>query len=95
MAIYGLRLGWIAANLTETDVIKARAAEYVAAHEGAKETDCVAFPGSQGGIWIIVRCGGTSDGPSKVYEYHVNRFGGTEYSGPPKAARQIDRENDA
>jgi hypothetical protein len=95
-ALYGFRLGWIAANLTETDVIEARAVDYVtSAGPEAKPSDCQAWPGKHLGIWVIVRCGGASDAASKVYEYHVNRFGGVEYSGAPKAGLRINREDDA
>jgi len=96
LAVYAFRLGWIAANITETDVINARAADYLEeAGPAAKPTDCVAFPAQHRGIWIIVRCGGGEDAASKVYEYHVNRFGGVEYSGAPKGSGLQLREDDA
>lgn len=96
LAVYGFRLGWIAANITETDVIEARAAEYLASANGdARPSDCVAFPSQDRGIWIIVRCGGGRDAAITVYEYHVNRFGGVEYSGAPKTDARMKREDDA
>lgn len=95
LALYGFRLGWIAANLTETDVIETQAAAYLTtAGPEAKRTDCVAFPSDQNGIWIIVRCGAVLNASSKVYEYHVNRFGGVEYSGAPKGSGPDLGEND-
>ena len=50
------RQGWIAAHLTETDVINHYAARYVTDHGGQK-ADCLAVPGRTAGVWIEVRCG--------------------------------------
>lgn len=51
------RQGWIRAHLNETDVISHYAALYVAETGGeAKVTDCVARPGGQSDIWLVVRC---------------------------------------
>jgi hypothetical protein len=94
-AAFAFRLGWTAANLTETDVIEAQAEQYlISAGPDALPTDCIAFPGQQRGIWIIVRCEMERNAPSTVYEYHVNRFGGVEYSGAPKSGGPKLREND-
>lgn len=96
LAVYGFRLGWIAAHITETDVIEAQAAQYLEdAGTGAQVTDCVAYPAQQKGIWIIVRCETARNAASTVYEYHVNRFGGVEYSGAPKGSGLQIREDDA
>ncbi len=74
-AIAGLfvfRLGWVRANLTETDVIMHYAALYVAARGGeAKMTDCVAVPGGAEGVWLTVRCGTDAAAVS----YPVDRYG--------------------
>jgi hypothetical protein len=61
------RQGWIAAHMTETDVINHYATRYVADH-GGRISDCVAVPGRAAGIWIEVRCG------AKVI-YPVDRTG--------------------
>ncbi|WP_370401805.1 hypothetical protein [Sulfitobacter sp. JB4-11] len=76
-AIYVFRLGFIAATITETDVINRYAADYVAeTGSGAALADCHARPGrGEPGIWIVVVCAG----PEGVRSYHVNRFGGLEY----------------
>lgn len=50
------RQGWIAAHMTETDVINFYAARYRADH-GGQNADCLAVPGRQEGVWIEVRCG--------------------------------------
>lgn len=69
----GLRYGWIASRVTETDVITHYAQKYLKDHgTGAAMTDCTAQPG-RGLAWIVVRCQ-----PRDVtghYEYRVNRIG--------------------
>ena len=72
-ALWALRLGRIAATLTESDVIAAQAADY-AARTGRPVSDCRAFPGSSAGIWIVVVC----EGDGMRTEYFVNRLGGVE-----------------
>ncbi|MGP6085543.1 hypothetical protein [Antarctobacter jejuensis] len=80
MALHFFRLGWIAANLTETDVIEAYAQQYLkdrardGTAEGARRSDCVAYPGEDAGIWLHVLCGPPGD-PSRQYEYEVDRLG--------------------
>lgn len=69
-ALIGLRWGWIAATITETDVINRYAAQYVETQGGAL-SDCVAYPGL-GDVWLVVRC---ARGQDAVYAYHVNRLG--------------------
>ncbi|WP_299670856.1 hypothetical protein [uncultured Roseobacter sp.] len=71
-AVGAFRWGWIAATITETDVITTYAQRYLT--EGgatARLTDCVAVPGIQPGVWIVVRC----SGPEARFDYPVDRFG--------------------
>lgn len=67
------RQGWLAAHMTETDVINHYAARYVAEH-GGDLRDCVAVPG-RAAVWIEVRCG-------KVI-YPVDRAGRLVVVTPP------------
>lgn len=69
--IWGLRLGFLAMTLTETDVINRYAAQYVRTTPGADLTDCVAVPGDA--AWLAVLCG-PACGPQSA-QYHVNQFG--------------------
>lgn len=71
--LWAFRLGWVAATITETDVINAFAQQYLET-EGppAKPTDCVARPGATPGVWIIVTC---QSARGMRYDYAVNRFG--------------------
>ena len=68
-ALLAFRYGWIAATITETDVINAMANRYLTQDGGAEAqvTDCVGLAGQMDGAWITVRCG--------AFSYHVNRFG--------------------
>ena len=68
-AVLGLRVGQ--GELTETDVIGAAAARYVAETGGAA-ADCAAVPG-EGAIWLVVTCAGTD-------RRHVYRF---DHAGRP------------
>ena len=63
-AAFGL---WLGARdlVSETDVIEAGAALYVA-ETGGTETECVGVPGT-GLVWIAVRCGRGDGG--RVYEF--------------------------
>ncbi|MBW4707892.1 hypothetical protein KX928_08850 [Roseobacter sp. YSTF-M11] len=82
LAVWGFRLGWIAATITETDVITTYAKRYLeAAGPGAALSDCVAYPGRDRGVWLVVRCGPDPSGSGGRYEYHVNRLGGLVASG--------------
>ena len=54
--LVGYLLGQRQATLTETDVINAYAARYVA-ETGGQPTDCAAIPGP-GDVWLVIRCGG-------------------------------------
>ncbi|NNE53645.1 MAG: hypothetical protein HKN30_14740 [Sulfitobacter sp.] len=76
-ALVGLRYGWIAATITETDVINRYAARYIKERGGdAALADCVAYPGQAGsGIWLVVRCTPDAGEPAT---YRVNRLGGLE-----------------
>jgi hypothetical protein len=70
-ALYAFRLGWIAATITETDVINTYAVQYLrTAGPDAQATDCVARPGAQRGVWLVVSCG-----EAPRYDYAVDRFG--------------------
>lgn len=68
-ALVAFRYGWIAATITETDVINAMANRYVTQDggPGARAGDCVGLAGQVANAWLTVRCGDTV--------YHVNRFG--------------------
>ncbi|MFK7838145.1 MAG: hypothetical protein AB8B60_18190 [Sulfitobacter sp.] len=77
------RQGYVAAHITETDVINHYAEIYVAeGPEGAKVTDCAARPGDETGIWLIISCGGAAH----IVQYRVDRFGrligNTQVDGP-------------
>jgi len=68
-ALLAFRYGWIAATITETDVINVFALRYITEDGGpdAQASDCIAVPGQIDGAWITVRCGD--------FTYHANRFG--------------------
>jgi hypothetical protein len=68
-ALLAFRYGWIAATITETDVINAMATRYVTQDgaPGATAGDCIGLAGQIDGAWITVRCGDLA--------YHVDRFG--------------------
>ena len=88
--VWGFRLGWIAATLTETEVITRYAQRYLEdrARDDAAGTasiaDCVAYPGEAPGIWLVVSC---TPRPAVAgrYEYVVNRFGGLEHARGPES----------
>lgn len=86
--LFGLRLGYAALTLSETDVINHYAARYVAEAPGGAPSDCVAFPGpARSGIWLVVACGQPC-APGRQ-EYHVNRLGRFVHGGDmacPQAA---------
>jgi hypothetical protein len=51
------RQGLVASRITETNVISAFAVRYAATQgPGARPTDCVARPGRERGVWVIVAC---------------------------------------
>ena len=79
VAVYAFRLGWIAANLTETEAIDAYAARYLSdAGEGARAEHCFAEPGDVYGVWIAVTCVMPGE-TGLIYSYYVNRFGGLSH----------------
>jgi hypothetical protein len=87
-ALQAFRLGWIAANMTETAAIEAYAARYVQ-QTGDPAAHCSARPGAD--VWLVVRCG---QGRS-AWEYHVNRFGGLrEAYGPGATPDRMSREGE-
>jgi hypothetical protein len=89
-ALMGLRLGWIAATIMETDVINKYAKRYVKAKGGdASLTDCAAYSGAAyPGIWIIVSCKPKGQHDTG-YEYYVNRLGGFEYGDKPIHTQRV------
>lgn len=60
------------ATITETDVINAGAALYVA-ETGAAVTDCVGLPGD-GIVWITVRCGDEAGMRAYLFDDRGNRL---------------------
>ncbi len=72
LAVWGFRLGWIAATITETDVIELWTAQYVTGQAGARRSDCSAKPGRQEQVWILVTCV-HADG--RRFDYPVDRLG--------------------
>lgn len=85
-AVIGLRYGWIAATISETDVITRYAHKYLSDHgSGAQLTDCVAVPeDALSDIWLVVRC--RPKDVNESYDYHINRLGGLEYEARPRPA---------
>ena len=81
VGIYFLRLGWIAATITESDVINAYAEMYLADQRArdpgtiAALTDCSAMPGTEPRVWIVIACGNNPCDPNDYVEYHVNALG--------------------
>jgi hypothetical protein len=72
LALWAFRWGWIAATISETDVIETWTSHYVAHTPGGRATDCTGQPGRQSGIWILVSC--VHAGGQRV-DYPVDRFG--------------------
>jgi hypothetical protein len=76
MGLNILRLGWIAAHVSETDVINTYAQIYMQdmarAGHAADPKDCFAAPSAAEGVWIVVLCK-PQQGPGQAYP--VNRFG--------------------
>jgi hypothetical protein len=67
------RQGLIVAQLTETDVIEMYTAHYLETHGGpVRATDCVARPGAQTSVWIVVSCT-SADGTR--FDFPVDRMG--------------------
>ena len=77
--LVGLRLGFFAQTVTETDVINTYAADYVerTAPQG-RLTDCFARPATGvAGAWLIISCRAPQGGWDG-YDYIANRLGGLE-----------------
>jgi hypothetical protein len=73
VGLWAFRLGWIAASLTETDVILAYTAHYLDTHGApARATDCSAQPADIEAVWIVVTCVASD---ATRYDYPVDRFG--------------------
>jgi hypothetical protein len=78
-ALFGWRHGWVAANVTETEVITAYAQRYLEdrARDGTGETavatECRARPSER--VWIVVICGPEPHDPMRHYTYYVGRDG--------------------
>lgn len=72
-AAWAFRLGWIAATISETDVIERYVDRYLStAGSGARATDCSAQPGKQAQVWILVSCVAPDD---ERVDYPVDRMG--------------------
>ena len=82
-ALIGLRAGWLAETITETDVITHYAQRYLQEHgANAALSDCAAVPGEGlPGIWIVITC--QPNNSERRYAYYVNRWGGFEYRKHP------------
>lgn len=81
LGVWGFRLGWIAATITETDVIDAYTARYLEAQgPDARATDCSAQPGQDAAVWIIVSC--VTRGAERI-DYPVDRMGRLLHLSPP------------
>ena len=73
LAVWAFRLGWIAATLTETDVIKTWSARYLVEDPDTRRlSDCTARPGRMSQVWIIVSC---IDRAGMRHDYPVDRWG--------------------
>lgn len=67
----GLWLGLHRAPLTETEAIETAVQRYVA-ETGGKRTDCVAVPGNDAAVWIVVNCGTAA----RISRYRIGYDGG-------------------
>jgi hypothetical protein len=83
LGAWAFRLGWIAATITETDVIEAWTEHYLAAQPGARATDCMAQPGRSEAVWVLVSC---IHGDGRRFDFPVDRMGRLlDVSGRPDA----------
>ena len=77
--IFGLIVGRHVSGLTETDVINAAAADYVAANAVSgittQATDCAARPDAGLSNWLVVTCQPPQSSAHQIYEYSVNKWG--------------------
>ncbi|WP_136441427.1 hypothetical protein [Pacificoceanicola onchidii] len=77
-SLMAFRLGWIAANLDETQAIEAYAQRFVTREgKGLEPWNCFGEPGEA--VWLLVRC----TGEGRTWTYQVNRFGGLVGIIPP------------
>jgi len=58
--VLGLTFGQMSAKLSETEVIKAYAAQYVQ-QTGGQATDCAARPSPLSEVWMVITCGVEQD----------------------------------
>ncbi|WP_146588939.1 hypothetical protein [Puniceibacterium confluentis] len=78
-ALFGWRHGWVAANVTETQVIDAYATRYLqdrardGSGAGARRSDCRARPSAR--AWLVVICGPEPQNKALSYTYYVARDG--------------------
>lgn len=72
MAAWGFRSGWIAATISETDVIETYTAHYLRQVPSGRATDCTGQPGALPQVWILVSCTAAS---GARYDYPVDRLG--------------------
>ena len=73
LAVWAFRLGWIAATVTETDVIEKWTLHYLETKSPtARASDCTGQPGTAPGVWILVSC---VNGLGERHDFPVNRFG--------------------
>lgn len=72
LGAWAFRLGWIAATISETDVIEVWTAHYQGAYPGARATDCTAQPGRGEMVWILVSC---IHRDGRRFDFPVDRMG--------------------
>ncbi|MEP5154421.1 hypothetical protein [Planktotalea sp.] len=92
--LFGFRMGWIAATITETDVIDRYAAHYLSQDSARSATACHAVPSTQKGVWLVVICGEKSCEATQnddYSEYHANRLGRLVHAGDPQCGRKSER----
>ncbi|MDJ0995482.1 MAG: hypothetical protein QNI90_18030 [Dinoroseobacter sp.] len=91
VAANGVRLGMQRAALDEGAVIAFYANQYLQDHARletpgqAALTDCIAVPGDDPGIWIVVRC--QPSGQPDSFDYYIRRDGALAFTGRDRAAR--------
>lgn len=56
VGLWAFRQGWVAATISETDVIEAWTAYYISEEAGARRSDCSARPGRTDDVWLLVTC---------------------------------------
>ena len=55
-ALFGLRVGVLTSNLSETDMINQAAERYLAGGQDRSLTDCSARPNAERVVWLTVTC---------------------------------------